>query len=82
MTSPTTTATVWLTRAELAARWRIPVQTLATWAASGKSSGPQYGPKFSKLGRHVRYRLADVEAWEASQESSSNAASEAGGGAR
>ncbi|CAM3224294.1 helix-turn-helix transcriptional regulator [Tsukamurella hominis] len=67
MTTPTTTATVWLTRAELAARWKIPVQTLAGWAASGKS-GPQYGPAFTKLGRHVRYRLADIEAWEAAQE--------------
>lgn len=35
----------------------IPVQTLANWRWRGE------GPPWFKLGRHVRYRLADVEKW-------------------
>lgn len=33
------------------------VQTLAVWRMKG------IGPKFIKMGRHVRYRWADIEAW-------------------
>ncbi|MGZ9828758.1 helix-turn-helix transcriptional regulator [Tsukamurella ocularis] len=54
-------AVIWLTRAEVAERLRVPVQTLATWAVQRR------GPRFSKLGRHCRYRLADVVAWENEQ---------------
>jgi len=50
----------YLTRPEVAARLRIPTQTLAQWAHNGS------GPPFGKFGRHVRYHLADVEAWERS----------------
>lgn len=48
----------WLTRRELAARQKLPVATLAQWASQGK------GPRYARFGRHVRYRLSDVVAWE------------------
>lgn len=48
----------WITRSELARRLRLPEATPAQWASQGK------GPKYAKFGRHVRYRLADVIAWE------------------
>jgi hypothetical protein len=51
----------WLTRPELAAREKLPVATLAQWASHGR------GPKYAKFGRHVRYRLSDVIAWENAQ---------------
>jgi hypothetical protein len=54
----------WLTRPELAAREKVPVATLAQWGPQGK------GPKYAKFGRHVRYRLSDVIAWENAQFSS------------
>jgi hypothetical protein len=39
----------------------IPEQTLANWRWCGR------GPAFVKVGKHVRYELADVEAWKAAQ---------------
>lgn len=42
---------------QLAAYLGVPVQTLYAWRAKGK------GPRGSKVGRHVRYRWADVEKW-------------------
>lgn len=54
-------ASVWLTRPEVATRLRLTSATLANWAWEGK------GPRFAKFGRHVRYRLADVIAWENEQ---------------
>lgn len=54
-------AEVWLTRKELAARLRVPVATLAQWASRGA------GPKYAIFGRHSRYRLTDVIAWENAQ---------------
>lgn len=35
----------------------IPVRTLGQWRYLGK------GPRWIKVGRHVRYRWSDVEAW-------------------
>jgi hypothetical protein len=35
----------------------VPEATLGQWAYLGK------GPAFSKVGRHRRYRPADVDAW-------------------
>lgn len=35
----------------------IPVQTWANWRWKGE------GPPWIKLGRHVRYRWADIEKW-------------------
>jgi hypothetical protein len=52
---------VWLTRPELADRWKLPVGTLAQWASKG------HGPKHALFGRHARYRLSDVIAWENAQ---------------
>jgi hypothetical protein len=51
----------WLTRAELAARIKVPVATLAQWATQGR------GPRYAKFGRHVRYALADCITWEQEQ---------------
>lgn len=51
----------WLTRQEVADQLRVPKSTVEGWAVKG------IGPKFAKFGRHVRYRLADVEAWENDQ---------------
>jgi len=47
-----------LTPGALAVRWGTKPDTLNHWRWNGK------GPKFLKLGRHVRYRLVDVEAFE------------------
>lgn len=52
---------IWLTRQEVADRLRVPVKTLAEWASKGT------GPRYAKIGRHVRYRLSDVTKWEAEQ---------------
>lgn len=61
-TAPVAPATdVWLTRKELSGREKIPVQTLAQWASRG------LGPKYALFGRHARYRLSDVIAWENAQ---------------
>jgi predicted DNA-binding transcriptional regulator AlpA len=48
----------WLSRSELADRYGLPVKTLAQWASKGT------GPRYARMGRHVRYRLSDVIAWE------------------
>ncbi|WP_009884799.1 helix-turn-helix transcriptional regulator [Brevibacterium aurantiacum] len=50
-----------LTNQDLADRLQMPEQTLAIWRMKG------YGPRFFKAGRYVRYRLADVLAWELEQ---------------
>ncbi len=55
------TPDVWITRKELAARTKIPHNTLNQWASRGK------GPRYARFGSIVRYRLADVVAWEESQ---------------
>jgi excisionase family DNA binding protein len=48
----------WLSRPELATRLGVPVKTLAEWASKGAC------PRYAKFGKHVRYRLGDVIAWE------------------
>lgn len=35
----------------------VPLRTLDQWAYRG------IGPRFYKIGRHRRYRMAEVEAW-------------------
>ena len=50
-----------LSQIELAARWNISHRTLERWRWTGE------GPKFSKLGGRVIYRLEDVEAFEVEQ---------------
>jgi hypothetical protein len=47
-----------LTIEELAEREGVPVGTVHPWNSRGT------GPKYMKIGRHCRYRLADVIAWE------------------
>lgn len=51
----------WITRRELADRYGVPVKTPAEWATKGT------GPPYAKFGRHVRYRVSDVVAWETTQ---------------
>ena len=51
----------WISRQELAERYGVPVKTPAEWASKGT------GPRYAKFGRHVRYRLGDVIAWEQSR---------------
>jgi predicted DNA-binding transcriptional regulator AlpA len=46
-----------LTPTEVEATLLIPERTLGQWRYLGK------GPVWLKLGRHVRYRRADVEEW-------------------
>lgn len=60
----TTTASigdVWLTRQEVADRLKLPVRTVAMWAHR------RTGPRYTVFGRHARYRLTDVQQWEAEQ---------------
>lgn len=45
------------TTAEVAAYFGVPVQTMHVWRTKGT------GPKGIRVGRHVRYRWADVDAW-------------------
>jgi predicted DNA-binding transcriptional regulator AlpA len=45
----------------LAEREGVPIETVYGW--NKKRTGPPY----FRAGRHVRYRLADVEAWENSR---------------
>ena len=47
-----------MTQTELAERWRLSEATLERWRTESA------GPLFLKLGNQVRYRLADVEAFE------------------
>lgn len=48
-----------LTAADLAERWQVPVRTLGQWRYEGR------GPSYVKIGGAVRYRVSDVEAFEA-----------------
>lgn len=43
--------------AEVADHLGVPIKTLYTWRSRGQ------GPPGYRIGRHVRYRRADVEAW-------------------
>lgn len=50
-----------LSPVELAERYNVPLETVYGW------NKQRSGPVFMKIGRHVRYRLADVIAWEKSR---------------
>jgi excisionase family DNA binding protein len=50
-----------LTPEELARREGVPLQTIYGWNKT------RSGPRYMKVGRHVRYRVADVLAWEKSR---------------
>lgn len=46
---------------DLAARFNMSVSTVYKWNSEGT------GPRFMKIGKHVRYKLEDVQAWENEQ---------------
>lgn len=46
---------------DLANRMGVPVDTIYLWNSKG------VGPAYMRVGRHVRYRLRDVERWEQSR---------------
>lgn len=50
-----------LTPADLARRESVPLETVYAWNKAGLA------PARIRVGRHVRYRLADVLAWEESR---------------
>ncbi len=50
-----------LTSEEVAERFGIPPRTLDNWAYTGR------GPAYLKIGRHRRYRIEDVLAYEETQ---------------
>ncbi|WP_067865720.1 helix-turn-helix domain-containing protein [Nocardia shimofusensis] len=52
---------MWLSSRDVSERLQIPLKTLASWASSGR------GPRYARMGRYRRYRLADLQAWEREQ---------------
>lgn len=49
----------YLTIDDLAAELQIPKRTIYYWRAQS----PKQGPKGFTVGKHVRFRRADVDAW-------------------
>ncbi|NUQ60903.1 MAG: helix-turn-helix domain-containing protein [Pirellulales bacterium] len=62
MATATAPRSDYLTRNEAAAYIAMRPQTLAAWATLGRHDLP-----YVKVGRSVRYRLADLDAWLASR---------------
>ncbi|MEV0043947.1 helix-turn-helix domain-containing protein [Nocardia rhamnosiphila] len=56
--APVANDETWLSTRDVAQRLKIPAKTLSSWAAAGR------GPRFARIGRYRRYRLADLLAWE------------------
>ena len=50
-----------LTTRQLAAREGVSLETVYVWNRDGT------GPQRMRIGKHIRYRLADVEEWEQSR---------------
>lgn len=50
-----------LSPAELANREGVSIETVYAWNKTGG------GPLYMRIGKHVRYRLTDIEAWEQSR---------------
>lgn len=46
---------------DLAQREGVPLATVYAWNSRGE------GPRYLKIGRHVRYRISDVIEWENSR---------------
>jgi excisionase family DNA binding protein len=57
----------WLTPAQVAELLQVPELTLQAWRYHGT------GPKYAKVGKHVRYRRAEVDRWLAQQEQKASA---------
>ena len=53
---------IYLTATKLAARWHITPHTLGQWRWNGR------GPRFSKMGKRILYKLENVEKFEAQME--------------
>jgi hypothetical protein len=53
---------IFMTEAELAARWRHSLRSLQRWRAEGN------GPPYLRIGRRIVFRITDVEAFEARRE--------------
>lgn len=47
-----------LTPEDLVERFGVPISTIYRWNYMGT------GPRYMTVGKHVRYRLTDVESWE------------------
>ncbi|MDP9427844.1 MAG: helix-turn-helix domain-containing protein [Actinomycetota bacterium] len=58
-----------LSTQNLAAYLQVPIQTIYRWRSCGE------GPPGIRVGRHIRYRVDDVEAWLASRTSTPGRAS-------
>lgn len=59
-TLPGTARATLLTPAQVAARWQIPEKTLSVWRSTNRVRLP-----YVKVGGAVRYRVADVDKFEA-----------------
>ena len=57
-----------LNQIDLSRRWSLSPRTLERWRWLRE------GPEYMKIGGRVRYRLEDIEAYEAEQHRASNAA--------
>jgi excisionase family DNA binding protein len=56
------------TRAEVAEYLGVPSGTLTQWAHKGT------GPRYTRVGRHARYRWSDVDKWLEKQSTGGTAA--------
>jgi excisionase family DNA binding protein len=57
MTDTDTTGREWLTPQELATELQLPLKTIYAWRHSGT------GPRGHRIGKHLRFRRSDFEAW-------------------
>ena len=53
----TTDVNTFISPEELAELLHVPLGSVYRWRSSGG------GPRAAKVGRHVRYRMADIQAW-------------------
>ena len=58
MASPVTSDERHLSPADLAEREGVSVDTVYAWNRDGS------GPRYMRIGKHARYRMADVLSWE------------------
>lgn len=62
-----------LTPGDLAARLGVPLTTIYDW------NSKDVGPRYMRIGRHVRYRLVDVLEWEQGREKGRSGVAQAAG---